>query len=60
MGAILTGEILSWCASNGVGIIGLGHSQPEGVWSFVENFGYQENPCGFQEHGSLGSAVTEI
>ena len=29
-------EILSWCASNGVGIIGLGHSQPEGVWSFLK------------------------
>ncbi len=30
------GEILSWCASNRVGIIGLGHSQPEGVWSFLK------------------------
>jgi nucleotide-binding universal stress UspA family protein len=30
------GEILSWCASNGVGIIGLGHSKPEGVWSFLK------------------------
>jgi nucleotide-binding universal stress UspA family protein len=30
------GAILSWCASNGVGIIGLGHSQPEGVWSFLK------------------------
>ncbi|MGO9020766.1 MAG: universal stress protein [Syntrophobacteraceae bacterium] len=29
-------EILSWCASNGIGIIGLGHSQPEGVWSFLK------------------------
>jgi hypothetical protein len=28
--------ILSWCASNGIGIIGLGHSQPEGVWSFLK------------------------
>ncbi len=28
-------EILSWCASNGVGIVGLGHSQPQGVWSFL-------------------------
>ena len=30
------GEILSWCASNGVGIIGLGHSRPEGIWSFLK------------------------
>ncbi len=30
------GEILSWCANNGVGIIGLGHSAPEGVWSFLK------------------------
>ncbi len=30
------GEILSWCASNEVGIIGLGHSQPEGIWSFLK------------------------
>ena len=30
------GEILSWCASNGIGIIGLGHSEPEGVWSFLK------------------------
>jgi len=29
-------EILSWCASIGVGIIGLGHSEPEGVWSFLK------------------------
>jgi len=29
-------EILSWCSSNGIGIIGLGHSQPEGVWSFLK------------------------
>jgi len=29
-------EILSWCASNGIGIIGLGHSQPEGIWSFLK------------------------
>lgn len=28
-------EILSWCASNGISIIGLGHSEPEGVWSFL-------------------------
>ncbi len=32
----MTGEILSWCASNRVGIIGLGHSQPEGVWSSLK------------------------
>ncbi|MGA2403664.1 MAG: universal stress protein [Syntrophobacteraceae bacterium] len=30
------GEILSWCTSNGVGIIGLGHSQPEGVWGSLK------------------------
>ena len=30
------GEILSWCASTGIGIIGLGHSQPEGIWSFLK------------------------
>jgi len=29
-------EILSWCASNGIGIIGLGHSQPQGIWSFLK------------------------
>ena len=29
-------EILSWCANNGIGIIGLGHSQPQGVWSFLK------------------------
>ncbi len=28
-------EILSWCTSNGVGIVGLGHSEPEGTWSFL-------------------------
>ena len=54
------GEILSWCTSNGVGIIGLGHSQAGGSLGFIENFGYQKNPCEFQEHGGLGSAVTEI
>ena len=35
-GGDTAGEILSWCASNGVGIIGLGHSQPEGIWSFLK------------------------
>jgi nucleotide-binding universal stress UspA family protein len=30
------GEILSWCASNGVGIVGLGHSEPEGIWSSLK------------------------
>lgn len=29
-------EILSWCRSNSIGIIGLGHSQPEGIWSFLK------------------------
>lgn len=29
-------EILSWCASRGIGIIGLGRSQPEGVWGFLK------------------------
>jgi nucleotide-binding universal stress UspA family protein len=29
-------EILSWCNSSGIGIIGLGHSQPEGIWSFLK------------------------
>ncbi len=31
----IVGEILSWCGKNGVGIVGLGHSQPEGIWSFL-------------------------
>jgi len=35
-GGDTAGEILSWCASNGVGIIGLGHSKPEGIWSFLK------------------------
>ncbi len=35
-GGDTAGEILSWCASHGVGIIGLGHSQPEGIWSFLK------------------------
>ncbi|MEM5788540.1 MAG: universal stress protein [Syntrophobacteraceae bacterium] len=30
------GEILSWCRANGIGIIGLGHSKPGGVWSFLK------------------------
>jgi len=30
------GAILSWCASNQIGIIGLGHSQSEGVWGFLK------------------------
>ncbi len=30
------GEILSWCASNGIGIIGLGHCRPAGVWGFLK------------------------
>ncbi|MEN6441143.1 MAG: universal stress protein [Syntrophobacter sp.] len=29
-------EILAWCASNAIGIVGLGHSQPQGVWSFLK------------------------
>lgn len=29
-------EILSWCASNGVSIIAVGHSQPVGIWSFLK------------------------
>jgi len=29
-------EILSWCASNVVMIIGLGHSEPTGVWGFLK------------------------
>ena len=28
------GAILSWCASKGIGIIGLGHCKPKGGWSF--------------------------
>jgi nucleotide-binding universal stress UspA family protein len=32
----IAGEILSWCASNGVGIVGLGHSEPVGTWSFLK------------------------
>ena len=30
------GEILSWCVSNGIGIICLGHSKPGGVWGFLK------------------------
>ena len=29
-------EILAWCTSNGIGIIGLGHAHREGVWSFLK------------------------
>ncbi|MFZ2447289.1 MAG: hypothetical protein WAW37_13100 [Syntrophobacteraceae bacterium] len=29
-------DILSWCGANGAGIIGLGHSEPEGIWSFFK------------------------
>jgi nucleotide-binding universal stress UspA family protein len=29
-------EILAWCSENGIGIIGLGHSEPEGIWSFLK------------------------
>ena len=29
-------EILSWCTANRTGIIGLGHSEPEGIWSFLK------------------------
>lgn len=29
-------EILSWCRENGIGTVGLGHSKPEGVWSFLK------------------------
>ncbi len=28
-------EILAWCRETGTAIIGLGHSQPEGIWSFL-------------------------
>ena len=28
-------EILSWCASNGVGIVGLGRTRTEGIFSFL-------------------------
>ncbi len=35
-GGDTAGAILSWCASNGIGIIGLGHSQPQGVWGFLK------------------------
>jgi nucleotide-binding universal stress UspA family protein len=31
------GDILSWCASNGVGIVGLGHSEPEGIWGSLKS-----------------------
>jgi len=30
------GDILAWCASNGVGIVGLGHSEPEGIWGSLK------------------------
>ena len=33
----VAGEILSWCASNGVGIIGLGHCPPKGVWGIFKS-----------------------
>jgi hypothetical protein len=29
-------ESLAWCRANGIGIIGLGHSKPEGIWSFLK------------------------
>ncbi len=29
-------EILSWCGSNGVSIVAVGHSQPVGIWSFLK------------------------
>jgi nucleotide-binding universal stress UspA family protein len=29
-------EILAWCHANGTGIIGLGHSEPEGIWGFLK------------------------
>jgi nucleotide-binding universal stress UspA family protein len=29
-------EILTWCRGSGTGIIGLGHSEPEGIWSFLK------------------------
>ncbi|MGC9967608.1 MAG: universal stress protein [Syntrophobacteraceae bacterium] len=32
----IAGEILSWCSSNGIGIVGLGHSEPEGIWSALK------------------------
>jgi len=32
----IASEILAWCASNGIGIVGLGHSEPEGIWSSLK------------------------
>ncbi len=32
----IAAEILTWCASNGIGIVGLGHSEPEGIWSSLK------------------------
>jgi hypothetical protein len=32
----IASEILSWCASNGTGIVGLGHSEPQGIWSSLK------------------------
>jgi nucleotide-binding universal stress UspA family protein len=32
----IASEILSWCASNGIGVVGLGHSEPEGIWSSLK------------------------
>ncbi len=29
-------EILLWCATNGVSVVAVGHSQPEGIWSFLK------------------------
>lgn len=32
----IAGQILTWCASNRVGIVGLGHSEPEGIWGALK------------------------
>lgn len=29
-------DLLTWCRENEMGIIGLGHSEPEGLWSFLK------------------------
>jgi hypothetical protein len=29
-------DILTYCQSRGIGIVGLGHSEPEGTWSFLK------------------------
>jgi len=30
------GDILAWCRESGTGMVGLGHSEPEGTWSFLK------------------------